>query len=106
MKINKIKLEEGILLESGQYLRELEIAYQTFGNINAEKSNVVWVCHALTANTNVVDWWEPLFKGKDAPFPLNNYFIICVNMLGSCYGTTGPLSINPLTNRTYFHDFP
>jgi homoserine O-acetyltransferase/O-succinyltransferase len=92
-------------LENGQQLSQLTIAYQTYGRLNATKSNVVWVCHALTANALAEEWW-PGFIGKDWAINTNDYFIVCANILGSCYGTSGPLSHNPDTNTPYFQDFP
>jgi homoserine O-acetyltransferase len=65
----------------------------------------VWICHALTANSDVENWW-PGMIGKDAVFNPEKYFIVCANILGSCYGTTGPLSINPKTSESYFNKFP
>ncbi|MBC7696678.1 MAG: homoserine O-acetyltransferase [Burkholderiales bacterium] len=93
------------LLESGISLPQLEIAYHTYGTLNADKSNVIWVVHALTANSDVFDWWPGLF-GKNDLFNPKEHFIICANNLGSCYGTTGPLSINPDTNEPWFSYFP
>ena len=92
-------------LESGAILPELEIAYHTFGELNADKSNVIWVCHALTANSDVFDWWHGLFGEADLYNP-KDYFIVCANNLGSCYGTTGPLSINRDTKEPWFNYFP
>lgn len=92
-------------LESGLSLPNLEIAYHTYGNLNDDKSNVIWVSHALTANSDVFDWWKGLFGETDLYNP-NDYFIICANNLGSCYGTTGPLSINPDTNVPWYSYFP
>lgn len=92
-------------LESGALLEELTIAYHTFGNINAAADNVVWVCHALTANSNVIDWW-PGLVGTGAAIDPERHFIVCANILGSCYGTTGPRSINPQTGMAYGKDFP
>lgn len=92
-------------LEDGGSLAELTIAYNTYGKLNADKSNVVWICHALTANSDVVNWW-PGVVGKDHVIDPEKYFIICANILGSCYGTTGPLSINPDTKKPYYHSFP
>lgn len=83
-------------LEGGSSLESITIAFQTFGTLTPEKDNVVWVCHALTANTNVLDWWNGLF-GPGHLFDPKDYFIVCVNTLGSCYGSTGPLS--PLDNQ-------
>jgi len=92
-------------LESGNALPELSIDYTFHGEYKAGVSKVIWVCHALTANSEVFDWWPGLF-GEDSFFNSSNYFIVCANILGSCYGTTGPLSINVNTGRPYFHDFP
>ena len=92
-------------LENDTILPELEIAYHTFGELNAEKSNVIWVCHALTANSNVFDWWNGLF-GENSLYNPTDYFIVCANNLGSCYGTTGPLSINKQTKEPWFDYFP
>lgn len=92
-------------LESGEILPEIEIAYHTYGNLNTDGSNVVWVCHALTANSDVLDWWKGLF-GKNDLFNPDDYFIVCANVLGGCYGTTGPLSLNPITGKNYYHEFP
>ena len=92
-------------LEGGEILPSLEIAYHTFGKLNAKKDNVIWVCHALTANSNVFEWWPGLF-GENDFFNPKEYFIVCANNLGSCYGTTGPLSINKFTNNQWFSYFP
>lgn len=92
-------------LESGEKLSGFQLKYTTLGQLNRERSNVVWVCHALTGNSDFTSWWDGLFK-EDGPFDPRHYFIICVNTLGGCYGSTGPLSINPLTGKPYFHDFP
>ena len=93
------------VLESGNILPELTIAYTTYGTLNPEKSNVVWICHALTANSEVQDWW-PGMVGPGKVLDPEKYFIVCANMLGSCYGTTGPLSVNPLTKTAYLDQFP
>ncbi|MCA9733517.1 MAG: homoserine O-acetyltransferase [Deferribacteres bacterium] len=93
------------VLESGQKLPELELTYHTYGRLKSDRSNVVWVCHALTANSDALDWWEGLV-GPDKLFDPAHHFIVCANMPGSCYGSTGPLSTNPKTGAPYFHDFP
>lgn len=93
------------ILESGLSLPGLEIAYHTYGTLNADRSNVIWVVHALTANSDVFDWWKGLF-GTGTLFNPEDYFIVCANNLGSCYGTTGPLSINPDTNEPWYSYFP
>lgn len=92
-------------LESGAELPELDIAYHTFGRMNADRSNVIWVCHALTANSDVADWWPGTVEPGRFLDP-EKYFIVCANILGSHYGTTGPLSINPETGRPYYDTFP
>jgi len=93
------------ILESGLSLPQLKIAYHTYGTLNADKSNVIWVAHALTANSDVFVWWKGLF-GEEDLFNPNDYFIVCANNLGSCYGTTGPLSINTATGEAWFDSFP
>lgn len=93
------------LLESGETLPGFELTYHTAGTLNDDCSNVIWICHALTANSNVSDWWEGLY-GEGKALDPTKHFIICANVLGSCYGSTNPLSINPQTNQPYFHSFP
>ena len=93
------------ILENGQQLPSLTIAYHTFGTLNAEKNNVIWICHALTANSDAADWWQGVV-GTGCVINPERYFIVCANILGSCYGTTGPLSINPVSGKPWFHQFP
>ncbi|NOY38398.1 MAG: homoserine O-acetyltransferase [Chlorobi bacterium] len=97
--------EELFPLEQGGVLPGIEIGYHTWGRLNARKDNVVWVCHALTANSDVKDWWPGMFGNGKLLDPEND-FIVCANILGSCYGTTGPLSENPETGKPYFRSFP
>lgn len=92
-------------LESGKKLRNLEISFHTYGKLNAKKDNVIWACHALTANSDVLDWWDGLF-GNKALFNPEEHFIVCANILGSHYGTTSPLSTNPITGQPYYLSFP
>ena len=99
------KYKEGLILESGQLLEDVTIAYHTYGEYNPDKNNVIWVCHALTANSDVFDWWAGLF-GEDDFFNPKEHFIVCANILGSCYGSTGPLSINSKIGKPLYHDFP
>ncbi|RLD68613.1 MAG: homoserine O-acetyltransferase [Bacteroidetes bacterium] len=102
---NIYKYNQAFQLESGKYLPEIEIAYTTYGKLNDEKSNVVWICHAFTANSDPAEWW-PGMLGKGLTFDPDKHFIICANILGSAYGTTGPLSINTETCKPYYRDFP
>ena len=92
-------------LENGTVLPGIRIAYHTYGELNAAKNNVVWVCHALTASSDAVDWWKGLI-GEGCLINPSEHFIVCANILGSCYGSTGPLSSNPKTSQPYFSDFP
>ena len=92
-------------LETGRTLPELRIAYHTCGTLNAARDNVVWVCHALTANSDVADWWPHTVEAGRFLDPAR-HFVICANILGSHYGTTGPLHVNPATGRPYYRDFP
>lgn len=92
-------------LERGGSLPCVEIAYHTFGKLNANKDNCIWVCHALTANSDVADWW-PHTVVPDGFLDPQKYFIVCANILGSCYGSTGPLSINPESGEPWFNEFP
>ena len=99
------KYDTPFTLESGVTLPGYHLAYTTHGKLNAEKTNVVWIFHALTANSNPLEWW-PGLVGNGKFFDPAKYFIICVNKPGSPYGSISPLSINPQTNQPYYHDFP
>ena len=92
-------------LESGEKLSSFQLKFTTAGNLNEGRTNAVWVCHALTGSSDFTDWWGGLFA-PDGPFDPSKYFIICANLLGGCYGSTGPLSNKPDNNRAYYHDFP
>jgi len=97
--------QQPFLLEAGGSLPRLTIAYHTWGQLNEDRSNVVWICHALTANSDAVDWW-PGLVGTNLVIDPQKYFIVCANIIGSCYGSTGPLSVNPSTGQPYYHEFP
>lgn len=90
-------------LESGEVLKGFTLQYCTFGKQRPD--NVVWVCHALTGNADVSDWWAGLF-GEGCLFNPEEHFAVCANVLGSCYGSTGPLSDNPATGSPYYDAFP
>jgi homoserine O-acetyltransferase/O-succinyltransferase len=105
MSTKNFKYTKPFSLECGATLPGLEISYHTYGTLNKEKNNVIWVSHALTANSDVFDWWKGLFGEKDL-FNSEEHFIVCANNLGSCYGTTGPLSLNPDTQNPWFSYFP
>ena len=105
MEKNTFKYQQQWQLESGATLSGFELAYHTAGTLNDDCSNVIWVCHALTANSDVSDWWEGLY-GPGKAFDPEKYFIICANIPGSCYGSTNPLSVNPDTGKPYYHSFP
>lgn len=92
-------------LESGSQLDDLTIAYHTYGELNSRKDNVVWICHHLTANSDAALWWNGVV-GEGFLLDPSRYFIVCANILGSCYGTTGPLSTNPATSKPYYSSFP
>ncbi|MBA3664911.1 MAG: homoserine O-acetyltransferase [Bacteroidetes bacterium] len=105
MAPQKFIYDQAFQLENGESLPSLEIAYHTFGTLNKNKDNVIWVCHALTANSNVLEWWPGLFGANDF-FNPSEHFIVCANNLGSCYGTTGPLTENKFSKQKWFSYFP
>lgn len=74
------------VLENGTILKNLHVAFHTYGQLNERKDNVIWICHALTANSEVADWW-PGMVGEGSTFDTNKNFVVCANILGSCYGT-------------------
>ena len=96
---------ESYTTELGALLPSVRVAYRTWGTLNAEKDNVILICQALTGSADADAWWGGMFSLGGA-FDEKTDFIICSNVLGSCYGTTGPLSVNPLTGRHYGPDFP
>lgn len=97
--------KQGFELEQGGMLPELTIGYHTYGTLNANKDNVVWVFHALTANSDPMGWWSEVIS-HNSPINPEEHFIICANVLGSFYGTTNPRSINPETQQPYGVHFP
>jgi homoserine O-acetyltransferase len=96
---------EEFSFEKGGKVDSLKINYSTYGTYNKEKNNVIWVCHALTANADPVSWW-PGLVGDGHLYNPEDYFIVCANILGSCYGTSGPIETNPATGKPYYLSFP
>lgn len=92
-------------LENGQVLPDVRIGYHTYGNLNAAGDNVVWICHALTANSDVIRWW-PGMVGDHRYVNPEKHFIVCANILASCYGSSGPLTEDPATGLPYYSSFP
>ena len=105
MNKKTFQLKENYSLESGIILKNPQVAYHTYGTLNKDKSNVVWVTHALTADSDVYSWWKG-YIGENDYINDQDYFIICANILGSHYGTTSPLSIDPETSLPYYDNFP
>ncbi|WP_051049859.1 homoserine O-acetyltransferase MetX [Nafulsella turpanensis] len=105
MHLQHFKYPHPLPLQNGGELQNFELAYFTWGTLNAEGTNAIWVCHALTGSANVEEWWSELI-GPGKLLDTDRYFIICANTPGSCYGSTGPLSISPVTYAPYYHSFP
>lgn len=103
--MNIYHTSEAFVTEGGECLPGLTIAYHTYGKQNAEKDNIIWVCHALTANSDVADWWPHTVESGGFLDP-EKYFVVCANIIGSCYGSTGPMSINPETGEPWYDSFP
>ena len=109
-----IGVDVPLLLESGLSLAPLQIAYQTYGTLNADKTNAILICHALTGDQHLANehpvtgksgWWISMV-GPGKPIDTDRFFVICSNVLGGCMGTTGPASLNPNTEAPYATDFP
>ena len=111
---------EPLVLQSGKSIHAYDLTYETYGTLNAEKSNAVLVCHALNASHHVAGvyahadakvqeksagWWDNMI-GPGKPVDTNHFFVIGVNNLGSCFGSTGPMHLNPDTQHVYGADFP
>jgi homoserine O-acetyltransferase len=102
-------------LQSGASLRDYALSFETYGELNADKSNAVLICHALNASHHVAGvyagqdksegWWDNMI-GPGKPLDTDKFFVIGINNLGSCFGSTGPMHINPDTGRVYGADFP
>lgn len=105
MSLQFFQYNQSFCLESGYELPGFRLAYHTFGTLNENADNVVWVFHALTANSNPLEWW-PGLVGTNTLFDPKEFFIVCVNMPGSFYGSISPLDINSQTNKKFYHGFP
>jgi homoserine O-acetyltransferase len=99
------RLSRSFRLESGVELAGVEVAYRTWGSLNPQGDNALLLCHALTGNADADEWWASLFGVGKTLDPAVD-FIVCSNFLGSCYGTTGPTSLNPHTGIPYGSSFP
>lgn len=97
--------EKEFRLESGQYLPRLTLAYHTMGTMSHDGSNVIWIIHALTADSNPSTWWKGVV-GPGLAIDTNRFFVVCANTLGSHYGSTNPLSVDPIVQKCYHHNFP
>jgi homoserine O-acetyltransferase/O-succinyltransferase len=95
---------EDLLLENGSSLSNVVVQYATLGTYIPGKSKVIWICHALTANSDAVNWW-PGLVGENFLYNSEEHFIICANIIGSCYGSSGPLTQGP-SGKPYYIDFP
>jgi homoserine O-acetyltransferase/O-succinyltransferase len=105
---------EGLLLESGVKLGPVEVAYETYGRLSETRDNVILVCHALSGGAHAAGWaagakkpgWWDSFIGPGKALDTDQYYVVSSNVLGSCYGTTGPSSLDPATGRPYGLRFP
>ncbi|MBK6005696.1 homoserine O-acetyltransferase [Ramlibacter ginsenosidimutans] len=110
-----LSFDAPLALQSGASIRQYSLAYETYGTLNADRSNAVLICHALNASHHVAGvyagqeksegWWDSMI-GPGKPVDTNRFFVIGVNNLGSCFGSTGPMHVNPDTGRIYGADFP
>ncbi len=115
VKTESVTFKQGLRLESGRLLGPITIAFECYGRLNAEKSNVILVTHAWTGDAHAAGWnaskdgkpgwWDDMI-GAGKPLDTNRFFVVCSNVIGSCKGSTGPTSINPQTNRPYNLSFP
>jgi homoserine O-acetyltransferase len=109
-----VTLPKALRLDSGLILEPVNVAYQTYGTLNAARSNVVLICHALTGDQHVASthpitgkpgWWH-LMVGPGLPIDTNRFYVVCANVIGGCMGTTGPMSVNPETGKPYGLSYP
>ena len=113
-RVLRLGPDRPLAMEAGVALAPLTIAYQTYGALNAAKSNAILVCHALTGDQHVANrhpvtgrdgWWRTMV-GPARPFDTDRFFVVCANVVGGCMGTTGPASLNPAAGEPYGLDFP
>lgn len=115
VKSNTAYFDSPLTLKSGEVLPQFHLVYETYGTLNADKSNAVIICHALSGNHHVAGkyaetdknagWWDNLI-GPNKPLDTNKFFVIGLNNLGGCHGSSGPSSINPATNQPFGASFP
>ncbi len=110
----KAIFDDGLVLESGKIIKPLEIAYETYGRLNSAGTNAVLICHALSGSANAAFWhegakkpgWWDMYIGPGKAIDTNKYFVVCSNVIGGCYGSSGPSMINPDTGREFGLEFP
>ncbi|MDX1351998.1 MAG: alpha/beta fold hydrolase, partial [Thiomicrorhabdus sp.] len=108
-----LQIETPLTLTSGAVLPRYDLVYETYGELNADASNAILVCHALSGDHHVagvdadgkLGWWDG-YIGPGKPVDTNKFFVVCSNNLGGCRGSTGPASLNPETGKVYGPDFP
>lgn len=115
VRTQHVHFKDDFFFESGRVLSGISVAYETYGTLSPEKDNAILICHALTGDAHAAGfaspdaqkpgWWDEMIGPKKA-FDTEKYFVICSNFLGSCYGTTGPSSIDPATGQHYALKFP
>lgn len=115
VKPQYVTFKDDFFFESGRVISSVTCCYETYGKLNEDKSNAILICHALTGSAHAAGlnrsddqkpgWWDQMI-GPGKAFDTNNYFVICSNFLGSCFGTTGPSSIDPSTGKRYGISFP
>lgn len=103
--IKYFSFDNDFITESGDCIPSPTLAYQTWGELNGDKTNAILICHALTGNADAADWFSGLFDERSF-IDLEEHYVICINHPGSCYGSVGPTSVNPETGKIYKADFP
>ena len=115
IKPETFSYKDEFVLESGKSLKSFDLIYETYGSLSKNKDNAILICHALSGNHHAAGfseedekkagWWNELI-GPDKAFDTNKFFIVSLNNLGGCHGSTGPSSLNPETGEKYGKDFP